>query len=340
MIIIFHVNLSFQSALLKCFYHNLSLGVDFFFVISGFLVTYLLLIEKSENKKINIFSFYLRRVLRIFPLYYLIILLSYLTFYKTDNNYKPFLYFWGNFEIIREGHWTGGWLTPLWSICIEEHFYWVVPLLVALLSIKFIKYVYGLIIVISIVTKAYFFSTVNYSWYYIQCHTLSTMDIIAIGGLLACLYFEWPFKINISSWLLIIPLLLIIALMSLINFESYDNIFAAMFSRYLIIIPFVAFFGMYIFNTNSSVAKIKQFKITEYLGNISYGIYMYQSVIMNKLAFSQTSVFKQLLFIVLSIIVTIVVSGLSYRFIEGPFLKLKKLIEKKTIPEISPHSPK
>lgn len=160
MIVIFH-SLGGPNAgsVIETFFHNLPVGVDFFFIISGFLITYLLLQEKNNTGKIHIGAFFLRRMLRIFPLYYLIILLSFLAFHNSNVqvNYLPHLYFWGNFETIKEQTWIKGWLQPLWSLCVEEHFYWVVPFLIAIFPIKSLKFLYGIIIVVSIAAKAYFF---------------------------------------------------------------------------------------------------------------------------------------------------------------------------------------
>ncbi|MCY7410118.1 MAG: acyltransferase [Chitinophagales bacterium] len=89
MILVFYaVEETVPDSPLKMFVHNFPIGVDFFFIISGFLITYLLLQEKSSYQKINIGAFYLRRILRIFPLYYLIIFCNFLVF-----NSNAFLHF-------------------------------------------------------------------------------------------------------------------------------------------------------------------------------------------------------------------------------------------------------
>ncbi len=61
------------------------LGVYFFFVLSGFLITYLLLAEKEKNGKINIKQFYIRRILRIWPLYYFVLLLGFFVLPHFDS---------------------------------------------------------------------------------------------------------------------------------------------------------------------------------------------------------------------------------------------------------------
>jgi len=106
---------------------NLGFGVDIFFLISGFLITYILLEEKKRTNKINIFKFMMRRSLRIWPLYFLIIaiapfLVSWLG--KPSPEYWYNIFFINNFRTIE----TTWWVYPFphfWSICIEEHFYLV-----------------------------------------------------------------------------------------------------------------------------------------------------------------------------------------------------------------------
>src|ERR1700751_4992513 len=61
---------------MQCLFENLSFGVDIFFLISGFLITYLLLTEKEKFGTINVGKFYIRRALRIWPLYFFIILIT------------------------------------------------------------------------------------------------------------------------------------------------------------------------------------------------------------------------------------------------------------------------
>lgn len=118
-----------------------SSGVTIFFVLSGFLITYLLLMEQKVFSKININAFYFRRILRIWPLYFLILFIAYVVipyFIPEDHliemdrrSLKSFLmnvFFLTNFTLILK-------LTPLiirviWSIGIEEQFYIFWPWLI------------------------------------------------------------------------------------------------------------------------------------------------------------------------------------------------------------------
>ena len=109
------------------------IAVILFFVLSGFLITYLLVKEKEKKGKISLKKFYLRRIFRIWPLYYLIIFLSYL-FFNSNYSKESVLLCLSIFPNIAQafGH---GWPTSpqIWSIGVEEQFYLLWPILVILI---------------------------------------------------------------------------------------------------------------------------------------------------------------------------------------------------------------
>jgi len=113
-------------------------GVPVFFLLSAFLITELLLREQERTGRVHVGAFYVRRILRIWPLYFL-------TFYGLAllNRFVPgtgadnpvawlaFSLFSGNWYVTVHG-WIAGPVDPLWSISVEEQFYITIPLLVAL----------------------------------------------------------------------------------------------------------------------------------------------------------------------------------------------------------------
>ena len=186
-IIIYHATAGFHASMtptVKLFFQNLVIGVDLFFLISGFLIIYLLLLEKKDTGSIQMGKFYLRRILRIFPLYFLIVGLAYLVYHPghPDVNFSKYLYFWGNFYTIELNNWPVGFLTPLWSICIEEHFYLIIPFLVLITPLRLVHWVLIGVIIASMVYRYAQVPTDN--WFTIYCHSLSRCDLMAVGGLL------------------------------------------------------------------------------------------------------------------------------------------------------------
>src|SRR2546422_562187 len=119
--------------LLKSTTVNGELGVDFFFVLSGFLIIYLLIAEKQATGKINAKKFYIRRILRIFPLYYLCLFFGFIVtpalkavlglVSSETANLTNYLVFLANFDIVGQQILPdSGVLGILWSVSIEEQF--------------------------------------------------------------------------------------------------------------------------------------------------------------------------------------------------------------------------
>jgi peptidoglycan/LPS O-acetylase OafA/YrhL len=194
-IIVYHTSLSFQDkmpSMVKMFLHNLTLGVDMFFIISGFIIIYLLLVEKQTTNKIDFIKFYIRRALRIFPLYFLVVGIAYLIYHNSNPtiDFSKYAYFASNFWMIAKNDWTVGILNPLWSLCIEEHFYLVIPLLIYITPLKRVNLVLIGAVAVSILFRIYACHTVQYNWMTIYCHTLSRCDLMAIGGLIAYYYMQ------------------------------------------------------------------------------------------------------------------------------------------------------
>jgi peptidoglycan/LPS O-acetylase OafA/YrhL len=147
------------SSLIHSLIYNGDLGVDLFFLISGFLITYLLLKEREISGKISIRNFYIRRTLRIWPLYFLIIALTPAIVSLSDA--KAPEYWWTicfatNFQTI-----SG---TPdlfpfahFWSVCVEEHFYLIWPLLILFIPPKKLPLSFATLILLSISFRYYLF---------------------------------------------------------------------------------------------------------------------------------------------------------------------------------------
>jgi peptidoglycan/LPS O-acetylase OafA/YrhL len=164
------------------------IGVDLFFVISGFLITGILLDTKGEPGFFK--NFYARRVLRIFPLYYLFVgavLVAFSSPEFRENAGSPiwYLVFLGNIPESLLGHDVPYWLAPVWSLAIEEQFYLTFPWLVAAVSReRLAKILVGMMIAAPVIRFAFLLvfpeqERIQYLF------TLCRIDTIAIGCLLA-----------------------------------------------------------------------------------------------------------------------------------------------------------
>ena len=310
---------------LKMFLHNLPVAVDFFFVLSGFLIIYLLIVEKKETGNISLKNFYIRRFLRIFPLYYLIILIAYL--FLQDGSvvaWHKFMYFGGNFWMISKNAWTLSALNPLWSISIEEHFYLVIPFLIMISPIKYLKYILASIVLLSFGFRIYATLAVPDNWMTIYMHTFSQMDLLAIGGLLAIYHINKPLKFNIGAGFYALFLFAFIILLTLVDTKDYHTVYLASIKKYLFTIPLLFLFIGFVFNENSLLNKLKHQKWLNYFGKISYGIYLYNAFIIDLLDRVNWLHQHYAVKLFFDISLTLIAATLSYELFEKQFLKLKR----------------
>ena len=134
------------TAATDVFRENGGYGVQLFFILSGYLITTLLLREEARYGRIALGAFWIRRILRIWPLYYLIVLIGFFVIPGIDGqlgttgfremlkiHLLPFLAFLGNWSmaLVRP---AADWLSVLWSVCVEEQFYLIVPLFIAFVA--------------------------------------------------------------------------------------------------------------------------------------------------------------------------------------------------------------
>src|ERR1035437_920354 len=166
-------------------------GVTLFFVLSGYLITDILLKNKRKYVDISIpkitliKSFYIRRVLRIFPLYFVTIFFLFFISYKNTHEIFPWLVtFTSNiFQSINNTY--VGEFNHFWSLAVEEQFYLFWPWLIILIPTKYSeKIIFGLIS-ISILTKVYLFIYFPDKWMANSYFTLSCMHALGIGALIS-----------------------------------------------------------------------------------------------------------------------------------------------------------
>ncbi len=330
------------------FFNNGSIAVTFFFVLSGFLITYLLLKERTQTQDISIKNFYIRRVLRIWPLYYLLVflgtLLIPLALQLIGHNYEMpysfsevilyYVFFMPFMVNIFFGHHL---LEPLWSIGVEELFYLFWAPLYKFLKDYFLIITCAIIILKTVLNYCIHNGMLNETVASIL--SMLKFEAMAIGGLGAYwlfhrtktldghFMFSYPFQIGIFTFLI----LRVSAYKFLMGWHpTFDWLFGTPVVAPIILI--IAFLWL-ILNTSMNQQAI--FKLNKgwlnFLGDISYGIYMYHMVVI----FSIVLVLAKLLngiggmasTIVFYLIITtiiIIVSALSKKFFEDPFLRIKK----------------
>lgn len=330
-IVVFHSTHSTQVGDLSPFKQllkNMVVGVDLFFIISGFLIISLLMREKEKYGHVNMLKFYARRLLRILPLYYLVLALAAGIFYKElgDVHLSSFMLFFANFSLIAQKAWTLSVLNPLWTICVEMHFYLIIPVLVTLFPLRKLYIALLAIILMSLVFRMYLYVLVQAEAMEYYLHTLSRIDVLALGGLLA--YYTHYKKVPKLNALLVSILAIggLLLAMLFTSYMDYSTLLKTLFGKYLFVLPLIVlFYSFYLSrDSNTLIAYFKQHELFNYFGKISYGLYMYHSFVIYFLfqhRFIHTSsVYKLVIISSLSI----AIAGISYSLFEKRFLSLKK----------------
>lgn len=313
------------------------LGVTLFFVLSGFLITYLLLSEEKSTGTISIKDFYIRRILRIWPLYYTIILLCFFVFQHIDVLALPELmnginqHFWFYFllfllflpNLALHGY---GVVLPYgsqsWSVGVEEQFYLIWPILMKLVKNRivlilgviigyfFIRY-FGFRIVKHFVGQNYALELFRNFFNSFQIYSMAT------GALFA--YFSFHKTKFVEKYILNLYTFFITLILTVVLILTAFKISTFLYS---------ILFGVIIYNLacNDRLKKFLEMEILNYLGKISYGLYMYHplAIVIVIRTFDYFEIINsKILLLLCSTLLTVFIAGISYRFMERRFIKLK-----------------
>jgi peptidoglycan/LPS O-acetylase OafA/YrhL len=297
-------------------------GVTLFFVLSGFLITRILLLAKDTDHYYR--NFYMRRLLRIFPLYYLGVLIyciiSPALRHLPVPDFAQQSWYWFYLQNIAMSF---GWPMSygphhFWSLAVEEHFYLLWPVAVSLTPTKHLYKVSIALVVAAIVFRACFTSNIAALNFFTFCCT----DALALGGMLAVMELKGLHiqYLRVKNYILsfTIPALIIVWCFSYDNPTS-NNL------RPLLLSTFYFSLIWYIITAkeHSLIVKALQIRVLVYTGLISYGIYIYHplcNIIINEQFMLLPSALKFLS----SLCLTYIVSTASYFLYERYFTRLKR----------------
>jgi len=303
-------------------------GVDLFFVLSGFLITRILIATKGSPHYFKIF--YTRRVLRIFPLYYLaLVIYDFVLPLVKGQPIASFGQTWWYWVYLQNVPITFHAFTAsgpghFWSLGVEEHFYLLWPLLVYLLPVKKLHWLSLGIIIGAVVFRAIFiygFGMGAEVFFFTPCR----MDALAFGTLLACIEaaglmarLKWVFLV---AFLAVVPVLGMV--WSHVTGEGSNWLQLSKFS--FIAIAYFAAIGTVISFQNAKWVRLSLAnKPLRFAGKISYGLYVYHPIcfgfVFGLIAFHNHG----LLALSAGMAATFLVSWASFRFFESYFLGLKK----------------
>lgn len=341
-VVIYHIPAISRTVGLPAFdalpiFHKGSEAVFVFFTLSGFLIIRSLFAEKEKTGTVSIKAFYMRRILRIYPVYYFVLIFGFWFYHLIlpaaglpyETNYEVLtgiflcVAFLPNvFQVLYE---PGGILNILWSIGIEEQFYLLIAPVSYFLSKKnFTPFLFGFSIVFFLV---YFFEPFAFfAKYYMLFFYFS------FGGLLSVLnHQEKDSRLLFSQpiqWILtgMVVLYFLTDLFKLLPDAAYH--FASM-----------VIFGLFVLNIsrNPNPIFIIKNRAWIYLGKISYGVYMYHMIVVNVVLFAFMKLQNKIALpaVVVILIINLVTIGLtilmahvSFKYYENFFLTLKSRFRK------------
>ena len=302
-------------------------GVTLFFVISGFLITTLILRERDRTGGISLKDFYFRRTLRIFPLYYAVLALYVVVVFVMERNLEPGKMFFHNLPYYLT--YTSNWFVSIegervifyfaWSLATEEQFYLVWPWVE-----KFFRRSWMFVLIAALVLD----NAIHFGW---LAHLLpplaatilsSVATPILLGVLLAHLLhdpkgFRWIGTWAGKPWMSIAAGFLAIGVLSIPTTNHWSKLF--------IDIGFFWLVASFVVNEKHFLAPLCRFRPVVWIGRISYGMYLFHMLCIS-FARRLPGLGEQspvLHFLVGTVLVTIVAS-LSFLLFESYFLRLKE----------------
>jgi peptidoglycan/LPS O-acetylase OafA/YrhL len=341
-----------QDLLPKTFAFNGGwLGVTVFFVLSGFLITHLLLEERARTGRISLANFYARRALRIWPLYFMVLgayafvlpLFDQSTFnsiYVSADNpdfgrYRDSLlaypFFLQNYLVDHSDVGLG--LRVFWSLAVEEHFYLLWPLLVVVLSGRWLVSALVSIATATFGLRALTIIGVLPEYQNVEHMTHTALDGLAAGCLIACLYHLRPEALKALSarrwpYLLGWALLFFLVWVGLQRMPLSPALPGSEYYRITLGTIAATVLVAYVVGREDSSHPILRSRPFTYFGKVSYGMYVLHTIVLGYIASLAAEMvlpygMGNILAMIVYLATVVAVAGLSFKFFEAPILRVK-----------------
>lgn len=321
-------------------------SIDLLFTLSGLLITGILIETKEDPLYFR--KFYMRRILRIFPLYYLLILLFSIYVFAISSHPEVFAYFKSNivyfltytqnWYYIHDGLPPAGHLNHTWSLAVDEQIYIVWPFLIWLCKTP------KQLIYLTITTILFsFLYRIGYNIYIDHVgsihpypsffNTFCRLDSFATGSLLYCLLRFKPefLTAKIMGFVFFLSLFLLMALCWGDHSFELTGYYMRNYGYTIAGIHFSTWFYFGVKNNFQILNKLFGNKFLVYTGKISYSLYVFHWFLLilllpriSNLLISLTGINSMLISITICFIVTFLISILSYEYFEKPIIKLKR----------------
>ena len=278
-----------------------ALGVTIFFVLSGFLITRILL--SSKDKLANqpnrndgpgglgkyLKTFYIRRTLRIFPVYYLTLIVLALVNEPPVRAKFAWLALYGTNIYMAIYHTWMGTVDHLWSLAVEEQVYMFFPLLLFFVPRRFVP-VTAILMIIGSVAMRYALYRARLPWFIGYVSMPTCLDSFGLGTIMAYLWLyqrDWFVRIFQSSawfWLSLVAFVGIVILNNWVADHSdrgYHNVIADVWERLAASIVGFFLIGRGVIGFGGPMKWVLENPVSQYMGRISYGLYLYHNFVFN-----------------------------------------------------------
>lgn len=327
------------------------LGVRMFFVLSGFLITGILLNARAGIRSGSItiatttWHFYMRRFLRLFPVFYVSLAVGLIFSQELRQYIWWFILYLQNIQNARLGHFSFG--AHLWTLAVEEQFYLVWPLFIFFISDRLLWPTMVLTMVLGGVSRLVFIG-LDLTHFQASMLTPSHLDTLGAGGVLAILYaqreklseqFSRTLRLCFLAGL---TLLFVVFTTKLAGFPSTPEFILGELGAGLV---FMWVIGNAAIGFRGPLGWVLDMSLLQYLGRISYGLYVYHYFV-PRIALTiaeRTGVVvpgSEWVQFLLYSTVSILIAMVSWHLMEQPILALKKKFSYERLPAIRmPHEP-
>lgn len=323
---------------LKVLKHLPEIGVPLFFALSAFLITELLTLEKRATGTVNVTSFYRRRILRIWPLYFVFLGTGFILSHVLAGRgmswsaLAAYLFFAGNWFTALDGYLPTA-MTPLWSIAVEEQFYLFWPWIARYSTRRAIGIICFIAWFVSQATMAIL--CLNHAFVHpvIWVNSLVHLQFFAIGGGLS-VYLNGSLP-KIRGYVRLMMGIFAFAIFAVSNYllnPSRGTLGAYNPSSITRTYPKFLLYDVSILLLLIAVlgpSALERFKMMQFLGKISYGLYVFHLPCLIYLMKAQASIGwnSSTGVLILGFPFAFVTAWLSYEYLEKPFLRMKEKIE-------------
>ncbi len=307
-------------------------GVTLFFVLSGFLITRILLTQRDKNSKHVLKTFYVRRFFRIFPLYYVTIFILLFMGYENTNEIVVWLltYTINIYESINNTVAVGN-FNHFWSLAVEEQFYLIWPFFVLFIPKRLFLPITAALVFLSVGFKIYLFLFTS-NWVLSDNGLMGNFNSLGTGGILAYLYLYKPFWFKKIASNKVLVSLSFVALLTLAGRILFDlEMFKVTLMQFVWVLFFAAVIARSIFGFTGLIGFFLANPVIVYLGRISYGIYILHQFVPSLVYASEPSwgylIQNKYVAFMVFFAITIGASSISWFVLERPINRLKNKVK-------------